>query len=737
MNDDIIYFQGYLQRVIYSNEDYKICAFTIDDNLYPIIEKNKYGNVSVAGDMPNILDDIKYNIHAIKENNKYGTTYKVVSISPDKPIGYKQTYIFLSEILTENQAKELYAKYPNIIDDIIKDSSYTPDLKCVKGVGFKTFEKIRDKILENYIFIDLINEYQGLIKLSTLKKMYEKYSSVETLRSQIKNDPYTCMCSLSGVGFKTADKIITNMQNNGYDFGYDIIKSKQRCVSYILYRLNEEECSGHTYISLTSIKNEVYENVYECKDYLVEALKEDCFYLNKELLCVSKKSTYETEKYIADTIKDMLNTTVEPYKYNLDDYKEFDNYALSDEQLKILEIVSNNNISVLSGYSGVGKTTSTNALLQMLDDNNVSYLLLAPTGKAAKVMNYSTKRIAKTIHRGLGYIPPKWSFNEENKLPYDVVVIDETSMVDIFLFRNVLKAIDISRTRLLLIGDPAQLPSVSCGNVLHDLISSNVIPHVSLTKVFRYSDGGLMKVATDVRNCEEYLHDISNKLTHFGTNKDYSFIQSSNEQTTNDVISIYKQLLSRYKVEDIQVLTAYRIGKSGTIELNHQLQKVANKELDSKPCIKVGETTYYKDDIVIQKVNNYHALIYTEELMEEVEETLIANGDSGKIIDIFNDRIVVDFDGTRVLYERSDMNDVDLGYAISIHKSQGSTIPVVLLSTPSSQYHMLSSNLIYVGLTRMKEKCFHVGDKDIINKVIHKKENFSRNTYLLYLLTKQ
>lgn len=732
--DNIISFQGYLQKIIYSNEDYKICAFVVDKNEFPFIEFNKYGNVSVAGDMPSLLEDIKYNIHSIKENNKYGTTYKVVSISPEKPIGYKQTYTFLSEILTRSQADELYKHYPNIIDDLIKDASYTPDLSIVKGIGVKTFEKIRDKILENYIFIELINEFHGLIKLGTLKKLFEKYSSIEKLRIQIKNDPYDCMCSLSGVGFKTADKIVIEMQKNGYDFGYDIIKSKQRCISYMLYRLNEEESCGHTYLTLQKMKSEVYENIPECKEHFIEALKNENFHLNKELLCVSKTKTYETEVYIANTIKEMLKIEVKPYEYNIDDYKNFDGYCLSDEQLKILELVSNNGISILSGYSGVGKTTSTKALLEMLDDNRVKYLLFAPTGKASKVMEQATHKFVKTIHRGLGYKPPKWTYDEYNKLPCDVVIIDEMSMVDIFLFEKVLKAIDIKRTRLLLIGDPAQLPSVSCGNVLHDLLSSQEVPYISLSKVFRYGEGGLMKVATDVRNCKEYLDGVNQKLTHFGVNKDYTFIQSSNEETTNDVLSVYKQLLTRYEVEDIQVLTAYRVGKSGTIALNNELQKIANKDLHNKSNIKVGETTYYKDDIVIQKVNNYHALMYSDEIFEEPEEVLIANGESGKIIDIVGNNIIIDFDGTKVIYERNDMNDVNLGYAISIHSSQGSSIPIVLLSTPSSQYHMLSSNLIYVGLTRMKKKCFHVGDKDIIDKVIHKKENFSRNTFLRYLL---
>lgn len=736
--DNIVKFDGYLERIVYENNDYKILAFNVDKDRYPNIKINKYKNVSIVGEIPKIEHDVRYKIQAVEEESKYGASYKVMSIMADKPIGFDETYNFLQEILTYNQAKELYKEYPNIVDAIIDNPNIEVDLSKTKGIKEKTFKKIKEKIVDNYIFVDLINEYQGMIKLNIIKKIFEKYKSIEKTRQQINNDPYNCMCSLSGIGFRTADKIILNMENNGYDFGYKIKSSIQRCVSYIKYRISEEENNGHTYIELAKIKSDVYTNIPDCKDVLLESLKNENFVLNKDYMCICNKYTYETEEYIAKKIKEMLSSNVEKYKFDKEKYKKFDNFELSDEQLSLLDIVSENKISILSGYAGTGKTTTLLGLLTLFDDLEVSYKLMSPTGKAAKVMKQSTNREATTIHRGLEYRPPEWMYNEEHKLFVDIVIVDEVSMCDIYLFRHLLEAIDTEKTRLLLIGDSAQLPSVSCGNVLHDLLFSKKIPTISLTKVFRYNEGGLMKAATDVRNCDEYLGDINKKLTTYGSNKDYIFIQSSNNDNIADIIALYKKLLGRYNVEDIQVLTAYKVGKTGTIILNEKLQKVANKGYKDKDSITIGETTYYVDDIIIQNVNNYNAQKSNVDLMSDDPNsfyTLIPNGETGKIISIDNNTITIKFDEETVIYQKGDMSSVSLGYAISIHKSQGSTLPIVILSTPSSQTYMLSSNLLYVGMTRMKEKCFHIGEKATIDKAVHKKDDMNRKTLLQYLIS--
>lgn len=334
--------------------------------------------------------------------------------------------------------------------------------------------------------------------------------------------------------------------------------------------------------------------------------------------------------------------------------------------------------------------------------------------------------------------PNTWSYNEEHKLDCDVLIIDEFSMTDIFLFKRILDAIDFSRTKLLLIGDNAQLPSVSCGNLLHDFMESHIIPTVTLTKVFRYGEGGLMKVATDVRFCKPYLNNVCERFTWFGDNKDYAFVNIGSDIMVKNAVALYSKLLSQgYKAEEIQVLTAYKKGDIGSISINNAIQKVANKNYGCDEYMKIGDTVYYKGDLVIQNVNNYHAQLYVDDefcLDEDMDETFIANGETGVVIAIKKEYLLIDFDGVIVKYFRNDMQMVGLGYCITIHKSQGSSIKVVILLTPQAHTFMLNSNLIYVGLTRMKEKCFHLGNVDTVNLAVKKKANFARNTFMQKLL---
>ena len=363
--------------------------------------------------------------------------------------------------------------------------------------------------------------------------------------------------------------------------------------------------------------------------------------------------------------------------------------------------------------------------------------------RAAKVLAENTNEPASTIHRGLGYVPPNsWTYNEWQKLHTDVVIVDEFSMVDIWLFKKLLDAIDFKYTKLLMIGDNAQLPSVSCGNLLHDFMEANIIPTVTLNKIFRYSSGGLMRVATDTRCCKSYLdNNMKNKATTFGNNQDYMFIDLSSELITRNAVALYKKLLDNgSSIEDIQVLTAKNVGECGSVELNNMIQRVANPNYGSEVNMKVGDTTYYKGDLILQCVNNYKAELDTrylsdeEKFLDEEPTAFVANGETGIIKEIYNTYIIADFNGVYVKYYRNDMNMVKLGYAISIHKSQGGGFKTVILCTPQSHIFMLNSNLLYVGLTRMKEKLYHLGSLQSVNQAVKKKANLTRHTFMQNLL---
>lgn len=742
-------FKGVILKCTYNTPDFKIFAVDVNKEKYPDIQHNKYNNVSIIGELPELALGVEYEITAEEQVNKYGTSYKVVNLKRDMPTTVEGTYIFLSEILTENQAKVLVDNYPNIIQ-MVKDNDLKDiDLSRLKGIGEKTFENIKNKIITNYCLMDLVTEFKNVLSLNIIKKIYDRYASIDKLKEKLKVQPYTTLTRISGIGFKTADSIVMELQKeNVIDFGYDIKTSPDRCLSCMLYLLAENENDGHTKMNLADLRQQCLKLVPACANHFVDVIKDDSIYYNKESMDVSLKHTYEVEKYIADTILYNLNNVANVWDYDIEKYRAIGEFKLSDEQIQILDVVCKNNIAILNGFAGSGKTASTQGLIKMLKDNNKSFRLFSPTGRAAKVLHENTNELASTIHRGLGYVPPNgWTYNSEQKLFCDIVIVDEFSMVDIWLFEKLLDAIDFRYTKLLMIGDNAQLPSVSCGNLLHDFMEANIIPTVTLNKIFRYSSGGLMRVATDTRCCKSYLtNDMKAKATTFGDNQDYMFIDLASDLIPRNVVALYKKLLDNgSSIEDIQVLTAKNVGECGSVVLNNMIQRVANPNYGSEVNMKIGDTTYYEGDLILQTVNNYEAELDTRCLSEsermsyEFDDVpdvtaFVANGETGIIKEIYNTYVIVDFNGIRVKYYRNDMNMVKLGYCISIHKSQGGGFKTVILCSPQSHIFMLNSNLLYVGLTRMKEKLYHLGSLQSVNQAVKKKANLTRNTFMQNLL---
>ena len=744
-----VLFKGRIVRQTYDGGDYKIYAVDVDKNAYPEIQLNKYDNVTILGEIHELGIGIEYEIKAVEQTTKYGYGYKVLNIKRNKPTSASDMFIFLEEILTPNQAETLYRVYPNIVDKVMNNDLDDIDLNKLHGIKEYTFNVIKNKIVENFCLAELVSEFQGLLSLPMLKKLYEKYTSITMIKKKLKEDPYKCLCGLARVGFITADSILLELEkiskekvNSGkpavIEFETELKTSNHRCLSCMLYLLEKNEEEGHTLMTITDLRNQCSKLVPACSHHFVDCMKHESIYYNKDLMVVSLKRTYEIEKYIAEKIIAGLTNIKNRWDFDYKKYHIVNGCELSEEQLEIVKNVCNYNVCILNGAGGTGKSFSTQAVINMLKDNNKSFRLFSPTGKAAKVLSEYTNEHATTIHRGLGYMPPdSWTFGVDHQLDCDVLIIDEFSMTDIFLFKRILDAINFDRTKLLMIGDNAQLPSVSCGNLLHDFMQFNIIPSATLTKVFRYGEGGLMKVATDVRFCKEYLTGINEQLTWFGANKDYAFINVGSNIMVKNAVALYGKLLSQgYKVEDIQVLTSYKKGDVGTGVINNAIQKVANPNYGSLECMKIGDTVYFKGDLVIQNVNNYHAELFIDDgwFDDDINETFIANGETGVVKEVFQNYLLIDFDGVVVKYYRADMQMVGLGYCITIHKSQGSSIKVVILLTPQAHTYMLNSNLVYVGLTRMKEKCFHLGNVDTVNIAVKKKANFTRNTFMQNLL---
>lgn len=750
-------FSGKVVRCTYDTPDFRIFALDVDSKKYPDIKKNKYNNVTILGELHELTVGVTYEISAVEQLGKYGMSYKVLNIKRDVPTTEEDMYLFLSEILTPNQAKVLYENYPDIVQRVKENRLDDIDFNKLKGIKEYTFGVIKRKIIENFCLADLVVKFQGFLNLSMIKKIYAKYTSIEKLKEKLAQDPYKCLCGLAGVGFKTADGILLDMEKASkaniekgkkpiIEFKSDLRTSPERCLSCLLYMLEENENNGHTKMNLADLRAEMMKLVPACANHFVTAVKADEIHYNKDTMDVALSRTYNLEHKIAQTILYVLHTKKDEWDCDIEKYRTVNGSTLSDEQMGAVANVCKYPISILNGAGGTGKSFSTQAVINMLKDHHKTFRLFSPTGKAAKVLADYTKENATTIHRGLGYTPMGWGYNQEHKIMCDIVIIDEFSMVDIQLFKRVIDAVDFNTTKLLLIGDNAQLPSVSCGNLLHDFMETKLIPTTTLTKVFRYGEGGLMKVATDVRFCEPYLtSSMKSKMTTFGDNKDYTFVDLPSEVIPQNVVGLYKKLLEKgYSIDDIQVLTAKNVGDCGTVVLNNMIQKVANPNYGSEVFMKVGDTTYFEGDLVIQKVNNYKAELDLQHLSEwekdmysaseDVPTAFIANGETGIVREIYKSYCIIEFDGVFVKYYRADMQMISLGYSITIHKSQGSSIKIVILCTPQSHIYMLNSNLLYVGLTRMKEGCYHLGALNSINQAVKKKANLTRHTHMQELL---
>lgn len=762
-NGKAIKFKGKVIRNVYDSENFKTYAINVDREKYPNIKFTKYGNATIVGDIPPLTIGIEYEIVATEEVNKYGYSYRVKHIKMDVPTTNEDMFLFLQEILTAKQAATLWSEYPDIVQRVRENRLDDVDLNKLKGIKQFTFDKIVEKITENFCLADLVIEFQGYLSLSIIRKLYNEFTSIDVLRKKLRKDPYKCLCGISGIGFKSADSILLSIEKvskenveNGklpiVNFEEDLRTSPKRCLACVLYLLEEnEDKEGNTCANLAEIRRQCIEMVPECSDYFVDALKSEDIYYDKSTMNMALLRTYKMESNIANTILNTLNLRVNEWEFDIEKYRNIGEFSLSDEQMKTLDNVCKHPINILNGFAGSGKSASTQALIKMLEDNGKSYVLYAPTGKASKVLAEFTGRRASTIHRGLGYNPAAgFAYNKENKIMVDVVVVDEFSMVDVWLFDKLLDAIDFTTTKLLMIGDSAQLPSVGCGNLLHDFMTTGIIPTATLTKIFRYGEGGVLSAATDVRCGKTYLNkSMKGKATAFGTDGDYTFVDMDSENVANSAVKLYKKLLSSgHSVDSIQVLTAKNKFECGVLDLNNKLQRVANKNYGSEMCMKVGDVTYYKGDLISQRVNEYNAEIVCDEkendlsyfpkddedIEEHKETAFVANGETGIIEEVCSKYLIANFGGIRVKYYRDDMSKVSLGYATSIHRSQGSGIDNVIICSPSSHTFMMSSNLLYVALTRTKKKCYHLGSMGSVNIAIRKKANLERHTFMQELL---
>ena len=734
-----IIIKGYVAgQPFFEKGNFKMYGFYPNDSCLDKVSLSDYGNITIKGELPSMVEGKEYELEVeYEKKGKYESYIVKRFINNPMDMNSNEAFNFLSELVGDTLADNILKIYPNFIKMIIQEKQDEIDISKIYGVGEVTFQRIIKKINDNIMFYNIISEFKEYeLTLSQIQKIYEAYNSFDLLKEKMNENPYQCLCSIGGIGFKTADVKILNKNKS-------LAKSKYRMTECIIYILDQNEENGHTWMKVNDLYVECSKLVPQCIQEFKNVLEHNNrIYYDKENNKVSKMQSYLCEKEIANLL---FEISKEPRIIDNIDYSQYtniDKFALTDKQMLSIKYACMYNFYILAGFSGSGKTSSTKALLNMLDDNNFSYILFAPTGKASKNFYQNTGREASTIHRGLGFHPLHgFQYNERNKLPYDYIIVDEATMIDIYLMRSLLKAIDAQRSKLIFICDPAQIPSVGCGNCIQDIINSQKFPVIFLDKVFRYEYGGLAKVATDTRNGEKFL--FGEGVQKFGD--DFVFVPTTKDTLMDKIVSAYNKLLDRGgTVDDIIILSAYNVGEYGTYKINSIIQNIINPPNGSIELSYVRqkfEITFRENDRVIQTVNNYEAPLFEHEnqLKKDERYTSIFNGDDGRIIKIGVNKkgikyMVVDFNGELVLYRNDDIRDLLLSYAISAHKSQGSEYPYVIAITPPTHKYFLNRNLLYVMYTRTKKFIYNIGTVDTVDCALQKSENLNRQTHLKELL---
>lgn len=580
----------------------------------------------------------------------------------------------------------------------------------VPGIGKKRVEKIRESWEKQKDIKNVMLFLQGFgVSTAYAAKIYRQYGK-ESI-DKVKENPYRLADDIWGIGFKTADGIARKM-------GYEM-NDERRLRSGLIYTLNQLADEGHCYAEeeqLTATARQLLEADEECiRTAMTHAIETEDLMLDGTGIYLPP--FYYAECGTANRLSTLVHTkevgSIFTARFDLAKLQRETGIEYDEVQVEAIRQAIASKVMVLTGGPGTGKTTTTKAIIAALQSAGMRILLAAPTGRAAKRMSEATGMEAKTIHRLLEYNPQDgYKRNDENPLEGDALIVDECSMIDIILMNNLTKALPTTM-RLVLVGDIDQLPSVGAGNVLRDIIDSGVIPVVRLTRIFRQAQSSRIVMSAHAinRGC---FPDISN-----GQHTDFFFMkQEEPEKVAETIVSLVRDRLPkayRQPTANIQVLTPMQRGVVGAANLNMDLQQALNY---NTAALVRGGYTYKEGDRVMQLRNNYDKDVY--------------NGDLGYVhsVDMEERTLTVDFDGQLVEYEVSELDELTLAYATTIHKSQGSEYPIVVMPVLMTHYVMLQRNLIYTGITRAKKICVLVGQTKALAYAIHNMKVLKRNTRL-------
>jgi exodeoxyribonuclease V alpha subunit len=714
------------------------------------IQLNQWGNFSCSGDIGYITVDKEYEL-ILEEGkvSKYGMSYIIKDVPSlkmeniaDLSLAEKKD-ILMQCTSSERLADNILKVYPDYIERVLMDGEESIDTKPMHGIG-KAYHHAYCRILNekykyfHFIHNEHIKPYE--ITITESKKLFDVWSNADEIIKQVEDNPYYVLIEICGRSFDRTDNLLKTARN-------DLIDSDIRCEAVVMDILKRNEVDGNTRLN-GNVCYTVMRDEYNCghfKDKIVGVCENSSrIYFDKPTKDLSLLATYMKECNIASFAR-TANKDCIPLSFDVEKYKTLDNgIELTDEQLHAIENFKNYRFTILTGAGGCGKTSSVLGIINVCKDLNLTTTLLAPTGSASLRLSETTHQEASTIHL---------KCLRDRTINTDVLICDETSMVDLDVFAMMLGCIDNPKIRIVLIGDKFQLASVSYGTVFADLISSDVIPTTSLTKVFRYGNSGIAYAGANTRQGKDFFNDdvVKNKNDHLNIINDWDFYErDTDEEITSTVVDLYGKLRKKgIKKNDILILSAYNKGDCGTYVINNLIQSAwnppkANEKIFERKVPHFGKITFRVGDRVINTKNNYSALTYDawNEIQQsngtltedDMEKTVIYNGQRGDVVEIRDDIMIVKFDEQLIVFDKLLVYNLLLAYSISCHKSQGNEIPYVINVVSPSHNRLMTKNLMYVANTRAKKHHINVGSINAYKDALKVDDVLRRNTWLLDLL---
>ncbi|MDC4245686.1 AAA family ATPase [Clostridium perfringens] len=727
-----------------NNGEYGILSVSVVEVLQGEPDISKWGTITITGNMCEIEYNEIYTIIADEIiDDKYGKQYKLVYIGRDVKLdSIESQKIFFQKILTMKQVENLFNAFENPLKII--ETEDVERLCTVNGIGAKTALNIIEKYNNTkdyssaYVFLDSYGLTNNMIN-----KLIESYGSPEVVISKIQENPYLIADDVDGIGWSKADEIALN---GGYE-QYAVNRIK----AYIEYYLKAQAMEGNSYVDIDDMLECIEDNIgYEIPEenlnLAFKEMAESKMWYNKDKTKLGLKKYYYLEKNIATELLRLKNAT-NNFKYNnwlndIKDQEEDQGWNYTDEQKEAIKTILENNVVLLSGSAGTGKTSTVAGVLSAL--KKYSFSQTALSGKASVNLTDVTGEEGFTIHRLLGYNPSKgFTYNNKNQLDTDIVILDELSMVDGNLFFKLIQSIK-SGSKLIMLGDTGQLESIGVANIMQDIIDSGVIPHATLTQIHRQAaKSAIITESMKIRNHEQITSSKFTGVETRGEIKDLVLdIYDSKNETFNKIIEYTKEILKNItNIMDFQILVPMKSrGESCTYKINLEVQGIINKKqrglIKKQKFINLLEgskTPYslYEGDKVINTKNNYKTVNVRGEV------TPIFNGNLGiiKEVDENNRTLIIDFENIgEVIVKGSHLNSIELGYAITVHKSQGSGFKFIICGIDYSHYSLLNKEMVYTMLTRAKKKCILCSQNKALHYAISRSNVKSKQTFLKQML---